>query len=100
MARNTDSKRWTGDVTFREPMPTEALGDEHGQTGRGPGSIQRHPLLWGWLWAGLTFALVTLVSWARGDEPKNWLIALLIWAVAGAAWGYGMKWFFDRRAKK
>ena len=60
-------------------------------------SIQKHPLLWGWVWAGLTVAILCLIDYARGEAMPNPWIVLPIWAVAGAAWGYAMKWSFDRK---
>jgi hypothetical protein len=62
-----------------------------------PRSIQRHPLVWGWLWAALTMGLIWIVDYARGETLPNLLITIPMFAVAGAVWGYSMKWFFDRR---
>jgi hypothetical protein len=63
-----------------------------------PSSIQRHPLGWGLLWAGLSFALVCLIQYVLGRPLPNLLIALPVWAVAGAIWGYWMKRYYDRKA--
>ena len=62
-------------------------------------SIQKHPLLWGWVWAGLTVALICLINYVRGQAMPHLAAALPIWAVAGAGWGYAMKWSFDRKER-
>jgi hypothetical protein len=65
-----------------------------------PGSIQRHPLAWGLLWATLTVALICVINYALGEPLPNLLVALPIWAVAGAGWGYLVKWHFDRKERQ
>jgi hypothetical protein len=41
--------------------------------------------------------LICIVDYARGEPLPNLLITIPMFAVAGAVWGYSMKWFFDRR---
>jgi hypothetical protein len=65
-----------------------------------PASIQKHPIAWGLVWAALTLGSMSLIEYGRDHRLLNLLIAIPIWAVGGLAWGYGMKWFFDRRAGK
>ena len=64
-----------------------------------PRSIQRHPLVWGFVWAGLTVGLIWLIDYASGQRLPNLLITIPIWAIAGASWGYAMKRHYDRKER-
>jgi|GEM_PF-5472061 hypothetical protein len=65
-----------------------------------PGWIQRHPVVWGLLWASASFAVSSLMDAGLGRRLPNLLIAVPTWAVAGLGWGYFMKWNFDRKADR
>jgi len=63
-----------------------------------PLSIQKHPLILGWIWAALTLALLSLLDYVRGEPLPNLLIEIPIFAILGAAWGYSVKWLSNREA--
>ena len=65
-----------------------------------PDTLRKHPIAWGLLWAAATLALVYLINYALGERLPNLSIVIPIWAVAGAGWGYLVKWSFDRKGRE
>jgi hypothetical protein len=66
-------------------------------------AIVAHPLRSGLIWAALTAVLAILITslvgvraYSLDEAPK----LLVIWAIAGAAWGYTTRWTLRRKAGK